>query len=749
LNLDLAVPDMRMEGCDRIVAVSYRLPFRVHRGQAVQNPGGLVTALLSLVSASDHQGGGLPVGDIVWIGKAEDTPEEWAAVKDQVRPFELVPVDLPTGLDNRYYGGFCNDLIWPLFHYFPSLAVFDTDYLEAYRQAQELFAQAVANVIRPTDIIWIHDYQMMLLPAMIRQRFPEAKIGFFLHIPWPSYEVFRLMPRSWRRELIEGMLGADLVGFHTHDYTHYFVRATGRVLGLETWRNTLVLGDRLVHVDTFPIGINYRHLRNALSDPVVERERGRLRRILGRKKLIFSVDRLDYTKGLLERLLGFELFLQRFPYWHKKVVFDMVVVPSRESVSRYQQLRKEIEATVGRINGRYGGLDWRPVVYEYRALSFPELVALYDASDVGLITPLRDGMNLVAKEYIACQGSKAGVLILSEMAGAAAELTDALLVNPTDKAEIASAIATALEMPEDHRRERLGRMQRRIYDYDVFAWAGDYFDTMARTVHQQQVYKVRLADRRIFGVVASQYRKADHRILLMDYDGTLVPFSGFPEQALPDKPLLDCLQDLAADARNTVVIVSGRDRQFLEQWFGSLGLVLVAEHGALIRYPGQGWVVQVHQEADWQPKVMAVLDRYVDRCSGSLIEKKAFSLAWHYRNCELETALDRSQELMEELRQIVQQDKRLQVFEGHKVIEVKIAGYDKGTVAAGLLAARPYDFVLAVGDDRTDEDLFRVMPADAFTFRVGLVSSLARYNLKDQTQVMRLLRSLVGLPEQG
>jgi trehalose 6-phosphate synthase/phosphatase len=392
---------------DRLVLVSYRLPFRLFRNRVVRNAGGLVSAMLALAERPEVLG---PSPQrIVWVGKTDDTPGELARVQEQVSAFELVPVHLEDRLDDKYYGGFCNDTLWPLFHYFPLLANFDAAHFEAYRQAHEVFYQKVAALLQPTDLVWIHDYHLMLLPGLIRRRFPNANLGFFLHIPFPSFEIFRLMPRVWREALVRGILGADLAGFHTFDYTQYFLRAVGRTLGLETSPNSLVVEDRLVKAETFPLGIDYARFRAATAGREVERERQKLSRILGKKKLIFSVDRLDYSKGLLHRLLGFEQFLERYPKWHEKIVFNMVVIPSRESVGRYQDMKKEIEAVVGRINGRYGSLQWRPLVYQYQSLKFDEMVALYDRSDIGLITPVRNGMNLVAKEYLACQKTNPGV----------------------------------------------------------------------------------------------------------------------------------------------------------------------------------------------------------------------------------------------------------------------------------------------------------------------------------------------------
>ncbi len=732
--------NVSLKNCDRLVLVSYRLPFRLHRNKVVRNAGGLVSAILAMAEKPEVTG---RFGQrMVWIGKTDDTPEELSRVQEQVSDFELVPVRIEDRLDDKYYGGFCNDTIWPLFHYFPFLANFDMAFFDAYVQSHALFLEKVAEILRPTDLVWIHDYHLMMLPGLIRERLPNANIGFFLHIPFPAFEIFRVMPRGWRETILRGILGADLAGFHTFDYTQYFLKAVGRTLGLETTMNSVIVEDRFVGAETFPLGIDYARFSQATGETQVQRERDSLDRTLGRNKLIFSVDRLDYSKGLLHRLLGFEHFLEKYPRWRHRIVFNMVVIPSRESVARYQDMKREIEATVGRINGKYGSMRWQPVAYEYRSLSFNEMVALYDRSNVGLITPIRDGMNLVAKEYLACQRTEPGVLILSEMAGAAAELSEAILINPTDKAEIAAAIAKALEMPETERRAVLERMQRRLKTYDVFAWARDFFDTMERVKEEQAVLEVRLVNRSIENQISQKYRNAARRIIFLDYDGTLVPFSRYPETAVPGEQLLAQLRRLAADVKNTLVIVSGRKQEFLEKWFGDLPIVLVAEHGAFIRTPSLGWSSEMDADQTWKQHVLPVLQRYADRCTGAFTEEKSLSLVWHYRNADPGIALLRSGELKDELRELVSHDSKLQVVEGHKVIEVKRSGYDKGTVAVKLLASGVYDFILAIGDDKTDEDLFRALPEQALTIKIGVMPSLSKYNFRDQKGVLRLMGRL-------
>lgn len=734
-RISMAVTDVKYY--DRLVLVSYRLPFRLHRNKVVRNAGGLVSAILALVEKPEmkkrfDQG-------IVWVGNTDDTPEELVRVQEQVGNFQLVPVHLEDRLEEKYYNGFCNDLIWPLFHYFPLLANFDVTFYDAYRQAHQLFVERLANIIQPNDLVWIHDYHLMLLPGMLRERFPDAKIGFFMHIPFPSFEIFRLMPRSWREAILRGILGADLSGFHTFDYTQYFLKAVGRTLGIETTMNSVIVDDRFVGAETFPLGIDYSRYSQAVHDKQVSNHLEKLNKILGKSKLIFSVDRLDYSKGLLHRLLGFEYFLEKYPKWHGKIVFNMVVIPSRESVGRYQEMKKEIEATVGRINGKYGTLSWRPVVYQYQSLEFAEMIALYNRSDVGLITPIRDGMNLVAKEYLACQSTNPGALILSEMAGASAELSEAILINPTDKAEVADAIAKALNMPASERKNVLERMQKRLQVYDIFAWANDFFDTMDRVKHEQHVLAVRLLNESIANQVSQKYHGSSSRIIFLDYDGTLVPFSRYPELAVPSEQVLTQLKRLSDDIKNTIVIVSGRKQEFLDKWFGNLPIVLIAEHGAFIRKPSSGWTSEVDDDQAWKQQVMPVLQRYAERCTGAFIEEKHLSLVWHYRNADPGISLLRSQELKDELRELISHESKLQFVEGHKVIEVKKSGYDKGTVALKLLNFSAYDFILAIGDDRTDEDLFRALPPQAITIKIGVTASIAKYNLRDQQGVLKLI----------
>jgi len=730
----------------RLVIAAYRLPFKLSKTKkgykAVQNSGGLVSAILALSENFKNSNKGLKNSKIVWAGIADDLPDEVSSESFENENFDILPVSIPTKVNDLYYGGFCNDLIWPLFHYFPSYAVFNSDYFKAFEEANLKFCEELVKTIKPGDFIWIHDYQLMLLPEMIRQKMPDATIGFFLHIPFPSFEIFRLLPRPWRESLIKGLLGADLIGFHTNDYTQNFIKSVKRTTGYECHQNTIYTPNKVVKADAFPIGIDYDKFHDAcLKKPVIA-EKQKLKNHLSNQKLIFSVDRLDYSKGLLLKLKGYETFLETYPEWRSKVVFNMVVVPSRDIIEKYKKMKKEIESTVGRINGKFSSLSWQPIIYQYKSLTFNELVALYDFSNVGLITPLRDGMNLVAKEYVACQVENEGVLILSEMAGAAAELNEALIINPVDNIEMAEAIFIALEMKPVEKHARLEKMKTRISNYNVFTWAFDFFNQTFETKEEQKLRSVRFINATISSNIISGYQEADRRILFLDYDGTLVPFEKYPELAIVDKATSKIVQRLAKNPKNEVVIISGRDKEFLEKQFSGLNLTLVAEHGYYIKKGGGAWEATMNTDEQWKEAVLPILNEYVSRCNGTFIEEKTGSIAWHYRNADSDFAQLRLHELKDDLADIIRFKTDLEILEGHKVLEVKSGRYDKGQAANALMADQDFGFIFAAGDDKTDEFLFEALPDSANTIRVGLSPSFAKYNVPDIAVLLKLLEEL-------
>jgi trehalose 6-phosphate synthase/phosphatase len=729
----------------RLLLVSNRLPFQLLEKNAKitlkESDGGLVSALKSFTERNDAD---TTFHEKWWIGSADFPQARWEkfiAKNKSSQGFEIAPIFIEPRTYNRYYNGFCNATLWPLFHYFPSFVEYDEQTFRAYEEVNHIFAERLAEIIKPGDVIWVHDYQLFLLPEMIRERFPDVTIGFFLHIPFPNFEVFRILHRPWKEKIVKGLLGADLIGFHTSEYVQHFLKTVRMVLGFDHEYRTVFTGSRLVKADLFPLGIDFEKFQNAGKLPAVIEQKEQIGKNFQGKRIIFSVDRLDYTKGVTHRLAGFERFLELHPEWREKVVFIMVVVPSRQIISKYNERRKLIEEQVGRINGKHSSLQWQPVIYRYSHLAFEELCALYQASDVALITPLRDGMNLVAKEYAASRIEQDGVLILSELAGASSEMGESILVNPFDKEEMAQAIFTALNMPLADQRTNMVQLQKRLVDYDVMNWVNDFLRQLDEVKQFQQSQETKFVTRAVQEHLLHDFQTASCRHLFLDYDGTLVPFARNPRIAVPDRGLLRLLSQLTANTKNEITLISGRDSGTLQEWFKNLSINIVAEHGASLRLRNGEWQQAIGLNQSWKPLIRPTLELFSQRSPGSFVEEKAHTLAWHYRNVDPELGFIRSRELLDNLFHLVRNG-QLQVIDGNKVIEVRIAGVDKGTAAKKLLEDRSYDFVLAIGDDKTDEDMFKALAERAVTVKVGGGHTAAQYNIPSQQQVIQLLNKL-------
>ena len=642
---------------------------------------------------------------------------------------------------DRFYLGFCNRTIWPLFHYFPSYVTLEDREWRTYRRVNEEFRDAVLGVLAPGDVVWVHDYHLMLLPGLLRERVPDLPISFFLHIPFPAYEVFRVLPDPWARALLEGVLGADVVGVHTYDYARHVLRAAHRVLGLDHREGEVLLPQRVARVDAFPMGVDFPRFAASARDPAVAAERERLRPALAGRKAVLSVDRLDYSKGILNRLLAFESFLDRNAGWRDRVTLVMVAVPSRTGIDQYRRMKTQIDEAVGRVNGRFGHVGWTPVLYQFRALDFPALAALYSLCDVALVTPLRDGMNLVAKEYLAARADDTGVLVLSDTAGAARELGEALLVNPYHVDGMAAALREALEMPleEQRRRNRLART--RLERYDVVRWGTEQFARVADVRETARRYRARLLPSDVRAAEVARWRAASRRLALLDYDGTLVGFTHDPAAAVPGPRVRAALAGLAADPANTVVVVSGRDGRTLDAWFQDLPVALVAEHGASARDAGGAWSSTPGLSTDWKQRIAPMMQVFADRLPGSFVEEKDACVAWHYRGADDELGPVRARELVDAL-QGVRVSGAYRVLSGNRVVEVRPSGATKGDAASRWLARVRPDFVLAAGDDTTDEELFHALPSTSLSIRVGLGESMARFNVESPAALLDLLEDL-------
>ena len=731
----------------RLIVVSNRLPFTVRPKpssgfELAPSSGGLVTALGAYLEGRRKSE---PDFACVWLGwPGAAVPDE---MKDEVRRVALerhgaYPVFLSSDDTENYYHGFPNRTLWPLFHYFPSYVDYDPRYWDSYVRANQQFTDALLEILQPDDVVWIHDYQLLLVPGMLRAKVPQATIGFFLHVPFPAHEIFRLMPGQWKREILTGMLGADLVGFHTHEYTQYFLNCVFRVLGHDHHLGQVAMRDQVRRADTYPIGIDFEHFMQAASSEAVKRRRAEILSGIRGRRTVFSVDRLDYTKGILNRLRGYEEFLVRYPEWREKVVFLLTVVPSRVEVTQYQQMKHELDERVGQINGQFGTMEWVPIVYQYRSLDFETLSALYSLSPVALITPLRDGMNLVAKEYLASKPDGTGVLILSEMAGAARELNEAILINPNHFAEIADALQQALTMDVEEQVRRNRPMQERLRAYDAKRWAAHFLSDLARVKTQQGQLATRHLMPPVQDEVLRQHAEAQRALILLDYDGTLVPFAMQPNLAGPDNEILSLLSGLAADPRNILYLISGRDRVALDTWFRDPAIGMIAEHGASLRPPGGQWRMLQPLPSDWKARIRPILRMYVDRVAGSLLEEKEFALAWHYRRSEPELGAQRAKELIDEVTQFTA-NFDVQVLEGKMVVEIRNSGVNKGAAALRVIRELEPDFILAIGDDQTDEELFRALPQHAISVRVGSPFSHAKYSLSDFREVRRFVRRLL------
>ncbi len=678
----------------------------------------------------------------VWLGwpgipSQKVSPGEEEQIHKILEKQDCRPVFLSQSEVDNYYHGFANKTIWPLFHYFPTYAIYNKSYWAAYQRVNEKFCEKALKVIRSGDQIWIHDYHLMLLPALLRERLPGAAIGFFLHIPFPSFEVFRLLP--WREEILRGLLGADLVGFHTYNYAHYFLSSVRHLLHYEHLNWLVKTDSRAIRVEAFPMGIDYERFHSAVNDPDIRREIDRVRKKADGRKIILTVDRLDYTKGIPLRLEAFELFLEKNPEFREKVILIMVSVPSRTAVDTYSRLKSQVDELVGRINGKYGNIGWVPIWYLYRFLPFKNLVTFYNLADVALVTPQRDGMNLIAKEFVATKTNGRGVLVLSEMAGSAKEMGDALLVNPNNREEVAAALRAALTMPEPEQRERLDILQKRLERFTVLRWADDFLAELEKIKRTQRELEERKLDAAMARKMIDEYSRAGSALLLLDYDGTMVPFVERPERAAPDQELTRLLDRLSRREDSEVVVISGRSRQTLEDWLRGLRVSLIAEHGAWIRVQGGQWDLLEPAQNDWKTEVREILVQYADRTPGAIVEEKSFSLALHYRRVDPDIIPIRIREAKEDLLHIASQ-LGLEVIEGNKVIEVRIPGINKGRAALRFITRMPWDFILAAGDDRTDEDMFAVLPGTAYSVKVGLGPSLAKFNLNGVWEVRELLK---------
>ncbi|WP_430907355.1 bifunctional alpha,alpha-trehalose-phosphate synthase (UDP-forming)/trehalose-phosphatase [Maribacter sp. 2-571] len=732
----------------KTIIISNRLPVQLQISNgtiaAIPSVGGLATGMKSV-----HSG-----GDSLWIG--------WSGLTDEEIP-ESLERDIDTALAKHgsskvrlteaevegFYFGFSNRTIWPLFHYFLEYSEFELDSWNTYKTVNQKFADAILEKAEADDVIWIHDYQLMLVPQMVREKRPEVSIGFFLHIPFPSFEIFRTLP--WRREILEGLLGSDLIGFHIYDYERHFLSSVRRLLGLEVSFNDIYQDNRIIKVDSFPMGIDYKKFSTAAEEhgQRTVTEQSELQQRLNKHKtndpeakFLLSIDRLDYSKGIAKRLYAFEYFLNKYPQYKEKVRLIVLAVPSRSNVPQYQLLKREIDELVGRINGEFSTVSWTPIWYFYRSMPFDNLIDLYTSSDIAWLTPLRDGMNLVAKEYIATRTDGTGVLILSEMAGSANEMNEALLINPNNFEQIADTIDEAINMPKEEQRQRNGQLQQRLKRYNVEKWAQSFMSSLLAQKERDAAHVSRKLNDSRLQTILNAYTSADRRLLFLDYDGTLAGFHNDPQKAVPDEELYALLDALHQQKGTDLYLISGRDKDTFSRWFQAKKYNMIVEHGVWISQNGEDFRMLENVKNDWMEKIRPVLESFVDRTPGSFIEEKNYSLAWHYRKTDPDFGNLRASELTTVLTSLIGTDD-LSVLNGNKVMEVKSSNVNKGRASVRVFGEKDYDFVFAIGDDWTDEFMFQELPDTAVTVKVGLQKTHAKYFLENTKQVRELLHAFL------
>jgi trehalose 6-phosphate synthase/phosphatase len=722
-----------MSGNSRLIVVSNRLPVSLVKEEtgwkAKRSAGGLATAMDPILK----QGGGIWIG---WSGTHDkESPEVLKLLREDQ---SCIAVNLPADLGEKFYEGYANQALWPLFHNFTSKLHFDADSWEAYIAANHLFCDAVVAEFHPGDRIWVHDYHLMLLPNLLRERLPNAAIGYFLHIPFPASDIFSILTRG--EELLGGLLGADLIAFHTHLHLQHFRMSLRRLLGTESAVDRLDLSGREVRLQALPIGIAPADFLGIKDQPETSDQLARLRERYKGPKLIVAVDRLDYTKGIPERLRTFRRLLTNNPELIGKVVLMQVAVPSRENIGTYQNLRNEVHELISEINGDFGSSDWVPIVYIHRGIPRPELVAIYQFADVAWVSPLRDGMNLVAKEYVVCHPEGDGTLVLSSFAGAAAEMGEALLVNPFDEERTALSVKRALTMSDEEKHDRMLALHERVLRNNVFAWSDGFLSLLDAAAQARREAIPDNPPRLSAHQVADAYRQAARRLLLLDYDGTLVSLASRPHEAAPENDLRALLNELAGDSTNSVIIVSGRRATDLERWLGQIPqLGLAPEHGARWRLPGSLTWQGRTAETEWKTKIRPILEHFVDRTPGSFIEEKEFALVWHYRNAEAEFGDWLATELVAMLEGMLAETE-LRAYPGKKIVEVKPMWANKGSFVNELLPLYfDASFIMGIGDDQTDEDLFSRLPDSAWSVHVGSGPSKARFSIADTAHVRKLL----------
>ncbi|XP_015085301.1 alpha,alpha-trehalose-phosphate synthase [UDP-forming] 5 [Solanum pennellii] len=787
---------------ERMIIVGNQLPLRAHRrkdGEEGWNFSWDEDSLL--LQLKDGLGEDV---EVIYVGSLKeeiDPSQQDDVAQTLLETFKCVPAFIPPELFSKFYHGFCKQHLWPLFHYMLPLSPdlggrFDRSLWQAYVSVNKIFADKVMEVINPDDdFVWVHDYHLMVLPTFLRKRFNRVKLGFFLHSPFPSSEIYRTLPV--RDEILRALLNSDLIGFHTFDYARHFLSCCSRMLGISYQSKRGYIGleyyGRTVSIKILPVGIHMVQLQSVLDLPETETRVAELRDKFRGQTVLLGVDDMDIFKGISLKLLAFELLLSQHPDQRGKLVLVQIANPARGRGKDVQEVQAETYATVKRINQKFGRTGYEPVILVDKPLQFYERIAYYAIAECCLVTAVRDGMNLIPYEYVICrQGTekldatlglnptapKKSMLVVSEFIGCSPSLSGAIRVNPWNIDAVSEAMDSALIVSEAEKQMRHEKHYRYVCTHDVAYWAQSFLQDLERACRDH-------VRRRCWGIgfglgfrvvaldpsfrklsvehIVSAYKRTKHRAILLDYDGTMTVRNSISKG--PNAEVISILNSLCRDPKNIVFIVSGKDTKTLTQWFSSCEtLGLAAEHGYFVRpnHDAKWETCVAVVDFYWKQIAEPVMSLYTETTDGSFIDSKESALVWNYQYADPDFGSCQAKELLDHLESVLANEP-VTVKSGQNIVEVKPQGVSKGLVAERLLEIMQKkgtvpDFVLCIGDDRSDEDMFEVIMgavasaslspvAEVFACTVGQKPSKARYYLEDTTEILRMLQGLASASE--
>ena len=718
----------------------------------VTSPGGLVTAMESVMRTVDS---GAWVG---WGGSPGEAPDPFEADGMSLYPVRLGQEDV-----ERYYEGFSNATLWPLYHDVIVDPEFHRTWWDTYLSANRRFAATAAPVAAPGGTIWVHDYQLQLVPQMIRAKRSDVRIGFFNHIPFPSVELFSQLPK--RNSILRGLLGADLLGFQRETDSLNFVSAVRKLLGYHVEGMTIFVPGlgaapvREVQVQTFPISIDSAAVSALTEDPEIRERALELRRELGNpEKVVLGVDRLDYTKGIRHRLKAWGELLDDGSIDPHDAVMIQVATPSRERVEAYRQLRDEVELIVGRINGEHAPIGRPAVSYQHHSFDRRDMTAMFMAADVVLVTALRDGMNLVAKEYVASRPDLQGVLVLSEFAGAADELRAAVLVNPHDIDELKAAILRSLAMPAEEQEEAMRSLRHQVMEHDVQTWAHNFLQELEESGDPEPEVRPAIqlkgdapSEPGALDSALAQFAEVPRLLIASDFDGVIAPIVADRDAVQPDAPSLTALRELSELPGVAVALVSGRALADLDSHTRMpSSVVLVGSHGAEVgalppwmqaEVLDKSSLAMTPQKEELLASITATLRRIARAHPGTEVETKPTAAVLHTRNAKGRGSINATESALEYAMTLPD----VTVTPGKEVVEFAVVPTSKGVAVDTLARASAADAWLYLGDDVTDESVFAQLGESDLGVKVGAGDTAARLRIADTEAVRGVLQRLLEL----